>query len=139
MKDHLIHYFKEHKKDLFYFVLIYTFSIMPVSLCLLALSKHMDFSPEFLLAISLSGSVPAGLYTEYSYRKLGYQKVWLSAIWTYFFMVIITMGYLVDVFIENLMAGFWIYFWAFLAFYLLGLIYFKDDRCSCPGQSKTAP
>lgn len=64
---------KNHLYEMIYFFLIYIFSLFPMFLIFLNLPDKVEHK-NLIMACILMTSIPASLYTEYSFRKLGYSK-----------------------------------------------------------------
>ena len=120
---------KNHLYEMIYFFLIYIFSLFPMFLLFLNLPDKVEHR-NLIMACVLMSSIPASLYTEYSFRKLGFVKHKAQGIFTYIaltsvFLLLVNLDYKLFGNILNLSAASSLFICIVISF-----TYLNSEDCS---------
>lgn len=132
----LKHFLTVHKKEAIYFFLIYIFSIIPGMIGFEVVRRTLPSQKLLLLLLLIMPTIPVCIFTEYSYRKMGYKKPIITALNTFIvlnFSLILLLNFDLK-FLPSIYN---------VVFTLLGVLmsgggYFlvKGDMCSCGREFK---
>lgn len=124
--EEIKHFWVKHTKEMIYFLMIYFFSVVQSGMIFLYLKKHNQSQLLMVLSLIIS-SIPASIYTEYSYRVIGFKKSIRGAVITF---VLLNSFLLL---IMNLDHRFLPFFYNYIFLFLIagGFYFSKGDTCSC--------
>lgn len=74
------HFFSEHKKEVIYFFLIYIFAIIPGMIGFEIARRVFPSEKLLMLLLLVMPTIPVCIYSEYSYRKMGYKSPIATAV-----------------------------------------------------------
>ena len=122
----LKHSIKKHPKEMSYLLLIYFFSSLQGMMIFLYLKK---FNPSifWMMCALVVPSIPACLFAEYSFRKIGYKKPILIAI-NAFLLLNSTLIVLTNLDFKFLPS---FYNYIFILIFIISLYFNRNDSCSC--------
>lgn len=120
------HFLIKHTKEMVYFMLIYFFSIIQGMMIFLYLKKN-NHSPVLMTLSLVISSIPACIYTEYSYKAIGFKKPVFGAVVT--FILLNSFLLMIANLDHKFLPTFYNYIFGIL---IIGGFYIsKDDTCSC--------
>jgi hypothetical protein len=122
----IVHFLKFHKYEMFLALVIYAGALFPSFMLveMLLKSGKSIYQVEWILMLP---AIPFALYTEYSYRKLGYIKTVSYAIYSFFLVNFLLLAF------ENSARGIFPAYYGYGVFFaLLASGPFVVDIGKCP-------
>ncbi len=125
------HFISVHKKEAIYFFLIYIFAIIPGMIGFEIVRRVFHSDKLLMLALLVMPTIPVCIYTEYTYRKMGYKKPIVAALNT-FIMLNFSLIILLN-FDFKFLPPFYNIVLAALGVLIGGCGYYfsKGDTCNC--------